>query len=288
MPLPVRDRRILKQLLQERRAAIDPVTVGFPPRAPGPGRRAAGLSQEQMDELLTRTPGTYNRFENGQLAKPGADLLTAVARILRLDEQEWAFLWRLTRRGNPPSTLHEASGMSVSGVWRRAVDQIRGAMAYIHDVEWNVIAHNEDFRHFFPRGQAPANMMRWMLLDPEARSEVLVHWETHWAPAVMPHLRHTAELRPSNTALARLEHDVLNDSVAGPIYRASVGGPVPYVDGSDLPVRHAVHGPGRVVTCLAEPVTAPGARIMLIFYTAGGSLTEPHPVLTAPHTSTPE
>ncbi|MCJ1676273.1 helix-turn-helix transcriptional regulator [Streptomyces sp. APSN-46.1] len=242
--------------------------MGFPKRMPGPGRRAAGLSQEQMDVLLTRTPGTYNRFENGQLANPGADLLTTVARTLRLDEQEWAFLWLITRKENPPHALHSSSGTAIAvGAWQRVVDQINGAMAFVNDAEWNVIVHNEDYRRLFPRGRTPANIMRWLLLDPEARTDVLMHWETYWAPAMMPHLKHSVELRPENPALDRLEYDVLNDPVAGPLYREHAAAPIPYFDGSELPIRHAVHGPGLVTTCLAEPVTAPGARVNLSFYT---------------------
>ncbi|MGW8767876.1 MmyB family transcriptional regulator [Streptomyces sp. NPDC055815] len=269
MRLTAGDRRALKHVLQERRAAIDPVTVGFPGRSAGPGRRAAGLSQEQMDELLNRTRGTYNRFENGQLVNPGSDFLAAVAKTLGMNEQEWTFLWRLTRKESPPRVLHCTAGTSLAGVWQRAVDQVRGALAFLSDAEWNVVAHNAEFGRFFPRGEAPANIMRWLLLEPEARTEVLTHWESQWAPAMMPHLKHSTELRPDNPALARLERDVLDDPVAGPLYRAAASVPVPFVDGSELPARHAVHGPGRLVTCLAEPVTAPGARLNLSFYVPG-------------------
>ncbi|WP_411574121.1 helix-turn-helix domain-containing protein [Streptomyces fradiae] len=282
MKLSASDRGRLKEILQARRAAIDPVTMGFPKRAPGPGRRAAGLSQEQMDVLLTRTPGTYNRFENGHLANPGTDLLTSVARTLRLDEQEWAFMWLITRKENPPHVLHGCSGTSIAEAWQRITDHIHGALAYVNDAEWNVLVHNEDFRRLFPRGQAPANVMRWMLLDPEARTDVLMHWETHWVPAMMPHLKHSVELRPDNLALGRLAYDVLNDPVTGPLYRRHAAAPIPYFDGSELPIRHAVHGPGWLTTCLAEPVTAPGARINLSFYTPGEPLTCRYPELVQP------
>ncbi|GGT58075.1 hypothetical protein GCM10014713_59620 [Streptomyces purpureus] len=222
-----------------------------------------------MDVLLTRTPGTYNRFENGQLAAPGADLLTSVARTLRLDEQEWAFLWMITRKESPPHALHGSSGTSIAGAWQRVTDHIHGALAYVDDAEWNIVVHNEAFRRLFPRGQAPANVMRWILLDPEARTDVLMQWETHWVPAITPHLKHSVELCPENRALGRLAYDVLNDPVAGPLYLEHAAAPIPYFDGSELPVRHAVHGAGRLTTCLAEPVTAPGARINLSFYTPG-------------------
>lgn len=260
------DRGRLKELLRARRAALDPVGMGFPVRGPGPGRRAAGLTQEQMDTLLTRTPGTYNRFENGQLARPGTDLLTAVARTLCLYEREWEFLWLITRGEQPPHALHGASGMFIAGLWQRVVDRIGGALAFIADAEWNLVVHNEEFRRFMPRGETPPNLMRWMLLDPEARTEVLTHWSTQWAPAMMPHVKHSVALRPESAELLRLERDILDDPVAGPLYRTCATAPIPYADGSELPARHAVRGPGRLVTCLAEPVTAPGARINLSFF----------------------
>ncbi|MET9952159.1 helix-turn-helix domain-containing protein [Streptomyces sp. NPDC006339] len=270
MRLSAAERSALKELLHARRAAIDPVTKGFPPRLPGPGRRAAGLGQEQMDELLTRARGTYNRFENGRLARPSGEFLTAVAQVLELSEQEWTFLWELTRKENPSCTLHSSSGMDIAGIWQRLLDEVGGALAYVSDVEFNVIAHNEEFRLFFPGGRAPANIMRALFLDPEIRGEALVDWETRWAPAVMPHLGHAVRTRRGNPALARLERDLLADPVAGPLYRVCASAPLPHADGSELPVRHALHGPGRLATCLAEPVAAPGARINLSFFVPEG------------------
>ncbi|WP_406066191.1 helix-turn-helix domain-containing protein [Streptomyces sp. NBC_01077] len=267
MRLSAHDRHSLKKVLQERRASIDPVTRGFPRRLPGPGRRAVGLSQEQMDELLVRAQGTYNRFENGQLVNPGADLLSSVAKVLRLSEQEWTFLWQLTRKENPPSTLHGSAGTTLAGMWRQVIEGITGTLAYICDAEWNVVTHNEDFRLLFPREQVPANIARWLLLDSEARTQVLTDWTGHWAPAIMPHLRQSVELRPDNAALNRLERDVLDDPVAGPLYRDGAAVPLPFADGSELQLRHAVHGPGRLTTCLAEPILAPGARINLSIFT---------------------
>lgn len=267
MKLTASDRHALKKVLQGRRDAIDPATVGIPQRVRGRGRRAAGLSQEQVDVLLERTPGTYNRFENGQLAKPGGEFLTAVAKVLRLSEPEWVFLWQLTRKENPPHTLHASAGMSIAGVWQRVVDQVGGALAYVSDAEWNVVVHNEEFRRLFPRGKAPTNIMRFLLLDPRARTETLTDWESLWAPTMMPHLKQSVELRRSRPELARLEHDVLDDPVAGPLYRDCASVPVPYYDGSELPINHAVHGPGLLTTCLAQPITAPGARMNLSFYT---------------------
>ncbi|MFF5767798.1 helix-turn-helix domain-containing protein [Streptomyces tanashiensis] len=140
------DRDRLKRILKERRAAIDPVAVGFPARRSGPGRRAAGLSQEQMDELLKRTQGTYNRFENGRLASPSTEFLTATGTVLQLSQHEWAFLWRLTRKELPPAPLHPVADTATAGVWHHTIQRISGAAAYLHDLEWNIVAHNDDFQ----------------------------------------------------------------------------------------------------------------------------------------------
>ncbi|MFJ3901100.1 XRE family transcriptional regulator [Streptomyces sp. NPDC090025] len=275
------DRRALKEFLQERRAAIAPQSVGFPAPS-GRGRRAAGVSQEQLDQLLCRAPGTYNRLENGQMPNPAGELLSRLAWLLRMNEQDWAILWRLTRREHPPYTLHRDSGLALPGVWRGVVEAVSGVMAYVNDAEWNVLAVNAEFRALFPRCEPPANTMRWMLLDPEARTAILTDWATRWAPVVMPQLRHAVELRPDNTALAGIERDVLADPVAGPLYREFTATPVPYPDGSERPIHHAVLGPGWIATCVSEPVTSPGARVMLLTFTPGAPLVERRPLLQAP------
>ncbi|MGZ2361498.1 hypothetical protein LRE75_33275 [Streptomyces sp. 372A] len=147
-------------------------------------------------------------------------------------------------------------------------------MAYINDSTWNVLTFNESFRDLFPGGKAPGNSMRWMALDVKAREETLLDWETRWAPLVFPQLRHAVQLRPTNTELLRIEEEVRNDPVAGPLYRDTADMPIPYPDGSERPINHAIHGPGWVTTCVAEPVTSPGARLMLLVYTPG---TRPSP-----------
>lgn len=266
MRLSTSDQASLKTVLKARRAAIAPASRGLRQRTSGPGRRAEGLSQEQMDELLERARGTYNRFENGQLIRPHGEFLTAVAQILELSEQEWRFLWQLTRKEQPPCALYSGSGRSVAEVWQEMVDRISGALAYVSNVEFDVVAHNEEFRLIFPGGRAPANIMRSLLLDPEVRAVMLTGWASHWAPAIMPHLKHAVEVRPENHALAALERDVLADPLAGPRYRACASVPLPHADGSELPVRHSVHGPGRLATLLAEPIVAPGARVNLSFF----------------------
>ena len=187
MDMRRRDAVALRRLLTERRNAVHPGSFGLTARTEGSGRRAAGLTQEQMDLLTDRTPGTFNRLENGRLASPSRALLERVAEILRLSEQEWTALWLYARGHHPPAPLSPESGLSVPGAWKEVVDGI-GHMAYVNDASYNVLAHNAAFAGLFPGAVVPENIMRWTVLSPEAR-RTFPNWEHRWAPSVLPQLR---------------------------------------------------------------------------------------------------
>lgn len=92
----------LRKLLTERRALIDPAGHGFS-RPSKQGRRAPGLTQHQVDELTTRSSGTYRRLESGAYTNPPADYLRDVATLFALNEQEWTSLCRYAGIGDPPA-----------------------------------------------------------------------------------------------------------------------------------------------------------------------------------------
>ncbi|MEU9855778.1 hypothetical protein [Streptomyces sp. NPDC047974] len=130
----------------------------------------------------------------------------------------------MTRKENPPGALHGSAGTDVAGAWRRIVEGITGTLVYLGDVESGVVAHNGDFRAFFPRRRPPANVMRRLLLDPEPAPR---SW---WTGRSSGHRRScpTCGRRWSpapGAAPARLERDVLADPVAGPLYRARAAVP---------------------------------------------------------------
>lgn len=259
------NKKALKALLRERRALADPSDYGMT-RPTGQGRRAPGLSQHQVDQLVGRTLGTYHRLESGTYTNPPADLLRDIARLFALNEQEWVSLCRYARREDPPGPLYPTSGHAVPGVWQEAVDGITH-MAYVTDASWDLLAHNTAFAALFPDGQLPRNTMRWMLLDPEAR-RILTDWPNAWAPLVMPQLQAALAARPEDETLQQIEKEVLADTVAGPLYEASSRGSI-HPDGDERPLEHAVDGPGWVTMCAAQPMTAPGARLIVLVFHAG-------------------
>ncbi|MGH4034960.1 helix-turn-helix domain-containing protein [Actinomycetota bacterium Odt1-20B] len=253
----------LRALLRERRALIAPESHGFT-RPTGQGRRARGLSQHQVDQLLHRALGTYHRLESGNYPNPPTGLLRDVARLFGLNEQEWVSLCRYALLQDPPGPLHPTSGKEIPGVWQEAVAGIRH-IAYVSDASWDLLAYNEPFAALFPDRAVPSNTMRWMLLDGRG---VLTDWHTAWAPLVMPQLRAALAARPEDDVLRQIEKEILADPDAAPIYQAGHDS-FPHPDGDERPLLHAEMGPGWVTMCAAQPMTAPGARLIILVFHPG-------------------
>lgn len=249
-------------MLRHKRAQVSPEDVGLAARPAGQrGRPVEGLSQEQMDELLERTPGTYARLERGVLKGVSPEFLQQVAEVLRFDSHAWQGLWAFwAGQKKPPFPLESGAAPRIGGHWRRVVDG-HGEATYLTDHAWNLLMWNTRFEEVFPDRVVPGNTMRWMMLSPDGRRR-LVGWKDSWAPLVLPQLKIAATADPGNETLWTLERDMLRDPVAGPMY-AAVRDAYVQPDGD---VRTLVHwGWGcrvRVQMAPSEPYGAPGFRLM--------------------------
>jgi hypothetical protein len=264
------NKQALKKLLKLRRHRIPPEMHGLT-RPTGPGRRTPGLSQLQVDQLTNRAEGTYQRLESGAYPHPPVDLLRDIACLFRFNEQEWISLCRYARGEDPPGPLYDASGHAVPAAWEDAVAGCNH-MAYVTDASWNLLTCNSHFHALFDSGRAPANTMRWMLLDGR---DQLTDWATSWAPLVMPQLQAALAQRPDDRVLRGIEADVLADPQAQPLYEA--GGASIHPDGDERPIRHATAGPGWVTMCVAQPLAAPGSRLMILIFRPGPRRNSPRP-----------
>lgn len=267
------NREALKALLKERRALIDPCGHGFE-RPTKQGRRAPGLTQYQVDQLCHVTLGTYRRLESGAYPNPPIKLLRAVATLFALNEQEWVSVCRYAGIGDPPAPLTPRSGKEIPGVWQEALDGMTH-MAYVCDASWDVIAYNDAFARLFPDGRIPYNAMRWMLFDPDGR-HMLTDWATAWVPLILPQLEAALSARPDDTTLRSIEQQVLADPDCSALW--STGGAHIHPDGDERPLNHTKEGPGWVTLCAAQPMTAPGARLIILVF---------HPGQHRAHTRTP-
>ncbi|GGS41511.1 helix-turn-helix domain-containing protein [Streptomyces griseoviridis] len=223
----------LTALLRYRRAQVDPVDAGLPRRG-GRGRRAAGLSQAQVAQLLFRTERWYGQFERGGIDAPPPQLLEDVARVLRMNEQERASLYLYALGQEPPDRsaggpqddpAHDTpAGLS----WAGLLDDVSPHPVAVTDVAWTVVAHNRGFAAFHRAlvgeraGEGTPdgfNLLHWQLLCEEARERQLLGWEAEWARSAAARLRYSLARHPNNRRLRRIEREVLADPRAEAVYR---------------------------------------------------------------------
>ncbi|GAA0519262.1 XRE family transcriptional regulator [Paractinoplanes deccanensis] len=94
------EREELADFLRRRREAIRPAEVGI---ADGPRRRTAGLRREEVAMLAGMSVDYVVRLEQGRSSQPSTQLLTALARALRLSDDERAHLFHLAGHQPPPA-----------------------------------------------------------------------------------------------------------------------------------------------------------------------------------------
>ncbi|MEU8323685.1 helix-turn-helix transcriptional regulator [Nonomuraea sp. NPDC048881] len=85
----------LGEFLRSRRARLRPEDVGLSSGVRH--RRVTGLRREELAPLAGVSVGCYTRLEQGQSPNVSDDVLDAVARVLRLDDDELPHLHRLAR-----------------------------------------------------------------------------------------------------------------------------------------------------------------------------------------------
>src|SRR6266849_934039 len=122
--------------LRSWRDRLTPEEVGLPPSAP---RRAPGLRRQEVAQLAGVSLDYLVQLEQGRAIVPSPQVLTALARALRLTETERDHLFRLAGQPVPDeSRIHD----TLPGSVRRLVEQLSASPAAVYDVRWNPIAWN--------------------------------------------------------------------------------------------------------------------------------------------------
>ena len=92
------DRDALAEFLRRRREALTPAEVGV---LTGPRRRTRGLRREEVAQLTGMSVDYYSRLEQRRGPQPSVQMLSALARALRLDLDERDHLFRLVGHATP-------------------------------------------------------------------------------------------------------------------------------------------------------------------------------------------
>jgi transcriptional regulator with XRE-family HTH domain len=161
------DRAALAAFLRRRRDALRPEDVGL---AVGARRRATGLRREEVAALAAMSTDYYTRLEQQRGPQPSEQMLAALARTLRLTNDERDYLFQVAGR-NAPSPVSAAA--HVSPALLRVLDRLDDTPALILSNLGETLVQNgmaealfgDNSRH---TGLARSDIYRWFT-DPAER-----------------------------------------------------------------------------------------------------------------------
>lgn len=119
------DRDALADFLRGRREALAPADVGL---TRGPRRRAPGLRREEVAQLTGMSVDYYTRLEQRRGPQPSTQMLSALARTLRLGLDERDHLFRLAGQPAPERT---ASSPYLRPALIHVLDQLDDCAAFV-------------------------------------------------------------------------------------------------------------------------------------------------------------
>ena len=155
---------LLGGYLRARRALVTPEQAGLPA---GSNRRVPGLRREEVAMLAGVSADYYLRLERGRDKNPSAQVLEALARVLRLDGLELEYLLGLAaarprpQRRPKPERLPERLHQLLASVQ---------VPAFVEGRAFDVLASNRLAVALSPRLQPGYNRLRSLLLDPEEQA----------------------------------------------------------------------------------------------------------------------
>ncbi|MEV6944451.1 helix-turn-helix transcriptional regulator [Streptomyces sp. NPDC051172] len=199
----------LGDFLRSRRARIQPEEVGL---ASHGRRRVPGLRREEVAQLAGVSVDYYIRLEQGR--GPGGPsrtksggvsdaVLDAIARVLRLDGEEHAYLYAVARpqkkreRRRTAPRVRPGIQVLLDGMARNPAFVLGPAMDVL---AWNALA--DALSGFSRMPPARRNIVRHLFLDPDGR-DVYPDWAAV-AAQTAAHLRLNAGARPDHPGLRDL------------------------------------------------------------------------------------
>ncbi|EGJ77905.1 putative DNA-binding protein [Streptomyces sp. Tu6071] len=200
------DAESLPELLRSWRRRLSPRAF---PGLRAAGRRASGLTQRDVARLVGVSERWYGTLERGRQAGYSAEVLDRLATVLRLSRPERNALYMKTvgHPPAPPAAADARAAVEMDEALQRFLDNQAPNPAYVTDLAWNIIGVNAPLTRWFPWAAHRANLMRWALLDPEAR-EQLVDWEETWAHSYLGQIRYERARYPRDESLSQLEREV--------------------------------------------------------------------------------
>lgn len=158
------------RFLRARRELVRPEEVGIPIGTPPTRRRVPGLRREELAMLAGVSADYYVRLEQGRDQHPSEQVLDALARALRLDDDATAHLHELARpaprrRRRPAARLER-----VRPSLQRLMDAWSESPAVVIGRRMDVLAANPMALALNPAQRVGSNVVRLTFLDPEQQA----------------------------------------------------------------------------------------------------------------------
>jgi transcriptional regulator with XRE-family HTH domain len=160
----------LGDYLRTRRALLVATDVGLPDDG---SRRVPGLRRSEVAKLAGISTEYYLRLEQGRERQPSDQVLTALARALRLDDDGQDYLVRLARRAARPSSGGEAPrppAQVVDPTVLRLLDGWERTPAAVLDRNLDVLAANPLVRALVPIMFEPRVNLLMSVFDGASRA----------------------------------------------------------------------------------------------------------------------
>lgn len=200
------DRQEMAAFLRSRRARIQPADVGLPG---GTRRRTPGLRREEVARLAGMSVDYYIRLEQGRGPRPSRQILGALARALRLTDDERAYLYGLA--GEAPEPPGGPSQDVPPGIVH-LLERLDDTPAYVLSARQDIIAWNPlaaalmtDFAAMAPRDR---NVVRWLFTGSDIERYGADEYLTRFARGLVADLRAAFGRYPGDPGIADLVAEV--------------------------------------------------------------------------------
>lgn len=162
------DRDALADFLLRRRQELKPADVGL---SEGPRRRAEGLRREEVAMLAAMSADYYARLEQRRGPQPSVQMLSSLARALRLSPDERDYLYRVCGHSAPDRAVFSDY---VAPSLLRVIDRLSDTPAFVVSVLDEVLVQNDAARALFGdagslTGMERSGVYRWFARPEAAR-----------------------------------------------------------------------------------------------------------------------
>jgi transcriptional regulator with XRE-family HTH domain len=137
------DRDALAEFLVTRRSGVTPADLGL---SAGQRRRTPGLRREEVAQLAAMSTDYYTRLEQRRGPQPSIQMLTSLARALRLTADERDYLFRVAGHSAPDRAV---VGDHVAPALLRVLDRLTDTPALILNPLGETLVQNDPARALF-------------------------------------------------------------------------------------------------------------------------------------------